>query len=174
MKSRNPIGRTLFAALALASLAVACGDDSSPTKLADQTREPNETEINPWTTILASAATLGGPATVAFPHGHVGSYRVRALDPSTATPQDGPQAFQAVCVVADANDRADLDGFRRCMARALREDVCRSGGAFVLYRPDANAPGRWRAVCPTAQEVDDEDDDGSRVSRASRLSATYR
>lgn len=168
MKGCNLNGRGLFVALALASMAVACGDDSSPTKIADQVRE-TDTDSNPWTTILAVAETLGGPVKVVFTDGNVGSYRVRGLDQGTAVPQDGPQAFQAVCVVEDANARDELGAFRRCMARALRADVCRNGGAFVLYRPDAKAPRTWRVRCPiAAQEADEPEDDQSRVSDMSR------
>lgn len=156
------IARAAFAALALAFVAVAC-DDDTPTKLADDNSEPPETTaINPWTEILAAAATLGGPVKVAFA-GADRSYRVRALDPGSAPALDREDVTQAVCIVKDATNRADLDAFRQCMARALRADVCRSGGVFVVYRPDPHVPSSWRAACPAlGQEDDDPEDDESR------------
>ena len=162
------IGRAILAALALVVLVVACEDDGSPTKLAEK---PRETSTNPWTTIFAAARTLGGHATISFA-GSDRSYRLGELDRGSALPQDAPEATQSVCVVEDATNRGDLDAFRQCMVRALRVDACRNGGVFVLHGPDAQAPNRWRALCPApAREDDDPEDDQSRVSDVPRASA---
>ncbi len=163
MSKITSIGRLVFAALALAVVAVGC-DDATPTKVADEAREAPKAIINPWTTIFATAETLGGPAKIAFA-GNDRSYRLGPLDPGWPLPQDGPEAADAVCTVADATNRLELDVFRQCMARALREDVCQNGGVFVLYRPDTGAHGTWRVACPASVgEDDDPEDDQSRVS----------
>ena len=168
MDSFFSIGRAIAAALVLVVLVVACEDDGSPTKLAEQ---PREVSTNPWTTIFAAAGTLGSNATIAFA-GSDRSYRLGDLDRGSALPQDAPEATHSVCAIEDATNRGDLDAFRQCMARALREDACRNGGVFVLHRPDARAPNRWRALCPApAREDDDPEDDQSRVSDAPRASA---
>ena len=157
------IGRAAFAALALALVAVACDDDASPTKLADDDREPETTVVNPWTQILAAAGTLGGPVKITFA-GSDRSYRVRELDPEPELSQNVEVLPTAVCTVEDAANRADLDAFRQCMARALRADVCRSGGVFVLQR-DPHVANTWRTICPApGQEEDDPEDDESRVN----------
>ena len=163
MNSIISIGRAAFAALALALVAVACDDDASPTKLADDNREPPETTaVNPWTQILAAAGTLGGPVKITFA-GSDRSYRVRGLDSGAALTQDGEDVTEAVCTVEGATNRADLDAFRQCMARALRADTCRNGGVFVLYRPDPHVPNSWRTACPVPRrEDDDPEDDDSR------------
>ena len=161
--SITSIGRAAFAALALALVAVACDDDASPTKLADDNREPPEaTAVNPWTQILA-AETLGGPVKITFA-GSDWSYRVRELDAEPELSQNVEVLPTAVCTVEDAANRADLDAFRQCMARALRADVCRSGGVFVLQR-DPHVANTWRTTCPApGQEEDDPEDDESRVN----------
>ena len=165
MKAAAPI-KAAFATLALALVAVACDDDATPTKLADEPRETTETP-NPWTTIFAAAESQGGPVQIAFA-GSDRSYRLRRIDESSGLHhQDDPAGAAAVCTVEDATDRRQLDAFRQCMARALRLDSCRSGGVFVLYHP-AQAPGSWRATCPVPREADDDpDDDGSRVNHTS-------
>ena len=164
MKAAAPI-KTAFATLALALVAVACEDDATPTKLADEPREITETP-NPWTTIFAAAESQGGPVQIAFA-GNDRSYRLRRIDESSGFHQDDPAGVAAVCTVEDATDRRELDAFRQCMARALRLDSCRSGGVFVLYHP-TQAPGSWRATCPVPREADDEpDDDWSRVNHTS-------
>lgn len=164
MSTMTSIGRTVFAVLALAVVAVACDDDATPTKIADEPRETPETTINPWAQIFASAASLGGPVQIAFAGGDR-SYRLADLDEGSAQPQDAPDATEAICTVENATDRRELDAFRQCMARALRKDACRNGGVFVLYRPDAQAPNSWRAACPAlGREDDDPEDEGSRVN----------
>ena len=160
------IGRAAVAALALTLVVAACGDDRSPTKVVKQT--PAETPVadNPWTSIFAAADALGGPAQVVFAGGNDRSFRVRKLDPGLTAPEDAVEGTQSVCGVDDPADRGALDAFRQCMAKALRTDVCRSGGVFVLlHRPNAVA---WRAYCPvsppeedkTDREPEDEDDPG--------------
>ena len=165
MNSIISIGRAAFAALALALVAVACDDDASPTKLADDNREPPEaTAVNPWTQILAAAETLGGPVKVSFA-GSDRSYRVRGLEGESALSQNGEDMPAAICTVADTANRADLDAFRQCMALALRADVCRNGGVFVLYRPNLDVPNSWRATCPAPErEDDDPEDEDSRAN----------
>ena len=165
MNSIISIGRAAFAALALALVAVACDDDASPTKLADDNREPPETTaVNPWADILAAAGTLGGTVKVTFA-GSDRSYRVRGLEGESALSQNGEDVPEAICTVANATNRADLDAFRQCMALALRADVCRNGGAFVLYRPDPRTPNNWRATCPAPErEDDDPEDEDSRAN----------
>ena len=154
--------RAAFAALALALVAVACEDDATPTKLADQPRETTET-TNPWATIFAAAESKGGLVQVVFA-GSDRSYRIRELYDGARAPQDAIEGTAAVCTVEDATNRLELDAFRRCMARALRQDVCRNGGVFVLYHP-SQAPGSWRAACPVPPEADDDPDgDESRVN----------
>ena len=154
--------KTAFATLALALVAVACEDDATPTKLADEPRETTETP-NPWTTIFAAAESQGGSVQIIFA-GSDRSYRIRQLDEGARLTQDDPEGATALCAVDDATNRHELDAFRLCMARALRHDACSNGGIFVLYHP-AQASGGWRAACPVPQEADDEpDDDGSRVN----------
>ena len=164
MKAAAPI-KAAFATLALALVAVACEDDATPTKLADEPRETTETP-NPWTTIFAAAESQGGPVQIAFA-GSDRSYKLRRVDESSGLHQDDPTGAAAVCTVEDATDRRQLDAFRLCMARALRHDSCRSGGVFVLYHP-AQASSSWRATCPVPREADDDpDDDGSRANKPS-------
>ena len=145
------IGRVAFAAMALTLVVAACGDDRSPTKPVEQ--NPPETAAdadNPWTSIFAAADALGGPAQVTFAGTNDRSFRVRKLDPGLAVPQDELESIKAVCAVDDPADRGALDAFRQCMAKALQEDMCRSRGAFVLYRPTATATA-WRAYCPSSR-----------------------
>ena len=155
--------RAAVAALALAFAAVACQDDATPTKLADETREPTEpTGINPWAAIFAAAESRGGPVQISFAGGDE-SYRLGKLDSRWRLPEDDVLGAAAVCAIDDVANRRELDAFRMCMAQMLRQDVCRSGGVFVLYHPAA-APGGWRAACPVRQEEDDEREDESRVN----------
>ena len=165
------IARAAFAALALTLVVAACGeDDRSPTQLDPQPETPAAT-VNPWTSIFAAAEVLGGPARVTFARHSDRLFRVRKLDPGLAVPEDGPDTAPAVCTVADPRDRRDLDTFRQCMAKALREDTCRSGGAFVLYPPTATTPG-WRAYCPQVPRVEagrNHDDEPGRVKNIAAL-----
>ena len=156
------IRRAAVAALALTLVVAACGDDRSPTKPVKQNPPETPDADNPWTSIFAAADALGGPAQVVFTGGNDRSFRVRKLD-SGLTAVEGTQS---VCGVDNPADRGALDAFRKCMAKALRTDVCRSGGAFVLlHRPNATA---WRAYCPVSppeedkvnREPEDEDDPG--------------
>ena len=152
--------RAAVAALALAFAAVACQDDATPTKLADQTREPTETTgINPWAAIFAAAESRGGPVQISFAGGGE-SYRLGKLD-GRWRPENDALETATVCAIDDVANRRELDAFRLCMSQMLRRDACRSGGVFVLYRPDA-APNGWRAACPVEREEDDEREDESR------------
>ena len=153
------IGRAAVAALALTLVVAACGDDRSPTKVVKQT--PAETPVadNPWTSIFAAADALGsGPVQVVFASGNDRSFRVRRLEPGRTVPQDAIESTQALCTVPDPAHRGALDAFRQCMGKALREDTCRSGGAFVLF----HGPTAWRAYCPVSPRDDDEADDDDR------------
>ena len=61
------IGRAALAALARTMLVAACGDDRSPTQLAERTSEtPEPVTDNPWTSIFAAAKVLGGPIKATF------------------------------------------------------------------------------------------------------------
>ena len=161
MKAAAPI-KAAFATAALALVAVACEDDATPTKLADEPRETTETP-NPWTTIFAATESQGGLVQIIFA-GSDRFYRIHQLDEGATLTQDGPEGAASLCAVEDATNRHELDAFRLCMARALRNDACSNGGVFVLYHP-AHAPGSWRAACPVPQEADDDpDDDGARVN----------
>ena len=152
--------RAAVASLALAFAAVACQDDATPTKLVDETREPTETtSVNPWTAIFAAAESRGGPVQISFAGGDE-SYRLQELD-GRWRPENDILGTAAVCAIDDATNRRELDAFRQCMSQMLRQDTCRSGGVFVLYRPDA-APRGWLAACPVEREEDDEREDESR------------
>ena len=61
------IGRAAYAALARTIRIAACGDDHSPTQLAERTSETREPVTdNPWTSIFAAAKALGGSITATF------------------------------------------------------------------------------------------------------------
>ena len=162
MRRITTIGRATFAALALTILVAACGDDRSPTQLAERNAEtPEPATDNPWTSIFAAAEALGSPVTVTFAGASDRSFRVGKLDPSSAVPEDGPESAQAVCAIGNPSNRGELDAFRQCMARALQEDVCRSGGSFVLQGPTPVATA-WRAYCPASPEVEEDEDEDDR------------
>ncbi len=170
MDRYTSIGRAVFAALTLAVLVVAC-DDGSPTKTHRPEPQGPETVANPWTTIFAAAQKMNGAVKITFA-GKDRSYVLGELDGGSATPQDAINATQAVCTIEDATNRRDLDAFRQCMATALREDVCRNGGIFVLYHPAEDAPNSWRALCPTGEDDDEPEDDESRVTAAPSSAST--
>ena len=151
------IGRAALAALALTLVVAACDDDRSPTKVVDKNPPENpDATNNPWTAIFAAADKLGGPARVTFAGANDRSFRVRKLGAGSAVPQDALESTEALCAVNDPADRHDLGAFRQCMAKALRADVCRSGGTFVLlHRPNATA---WRAYCPVTPPEEDKAD----------------
>ena len=172
MRRITTIGRAAFAALALTILVAACGDDRSPTQLAERTPEtPEPATDNPWTSIFAAAEALGSPVTVTFAGASDRSFRVGKLDPGSAVPEDGPESAQAVCAIGNPSNRGELDAFRQCMARALQEDVCRSGGSFVLQGPTPVATA-WRAYCPPSPEVEEDEDDRDDDPGAKQVAAS--
>ena len=165
------IGRAAYAALARTILVAACGDDRSPTQLAERTQETREPATdNPWTSIFAAAKALGGPITATFAGTADRSLRVGELAAVLPGRRTGPSGSRGLARRPRTRGRSGA----RTQVHRLPSEIPADGGVrwmgwlapsiailgMLAVLVLASAPSPVAAQCHTCDQGDCEDGGG--------------